>query len=102
MFWDNVLFASKMGNQLYYNDLFNWTMPDSFDPGHPPFLGFLLAITWKIFYRVFFKLNNNKKKYVDVHNFHYVSKYKHMVPLISKKVLIDYEVLIKKKILQRI
>tara|TARA_R110000787_G_scaffold7747_3_gene26038 strand:- start:837 stop:2258 length:1422 start_codon:yes stop_codon:yes gene_type:complete len=49
MFWDNVLFASKMGNQLYYNDLFNWTMPDSFDPGHPPFLGFLLAITWKIF-----------------------------------------------------
>jgi len=58
---------------------------------------FINAITWKIFYRVFFKLNNNKKKYVDVHNFHYVSKYKHMVPLISKKGLIDYEVLIKKK-----
>ena len=49
MFWDNVLFASKMGNQLYYNSIFDWTMPDSFDPGHPPFLGFLLAASWKIF-----------------------------------------------------
>jgi hypothetical protein len=49
MFWDNVLFASKMGNQLYYNSIFNWTIPDVFDPGHPPFLGFLLAIFWKIF-----------------------------------------------------
>ena len=48
MFWDNVLFASKMGNQLYYNSIFNWFMPDIFDPGHPPFLGFLLAISWKI------------------------------------------------------
>jgi hypothetical protein len=49
MFWDNVLFASKMGNHLYENSIFNWKMPDSFDPGHPPFLGFLLAIFWKIF-----------------------------------------------------
>ncbi|HIP48189.1 MAG TPA: hypothetical protein EYG92_04385 [Lutibacter sp.] len=49
MFWDNVLFASRMGNQLYENSLFNWYMPDSFDPGHPPFLGFILAIAWKIF-----------------------------------------------------
>ena len=49
MFWDNVLFASKMGNQIYENGLFNWTMPNEFDPGHPPFLGFLLAIFWTIF-----------------------------------------------------
>ena len=49
MFWDNVLFASKMGNQLYYNSIFDWTMPNSFDPGHPPFLGFLLAASWKVF-----------------------------------------------------
>ncbi len=48
MFWDNVLFASKMGNQLYENGLFNWRMPIEFDPGHPPFLAFLLAIAWKI------------------------------------------------------
>lgn len=49
MFWDNVLFASKMGNHLYENSLFDWNIPISFDPGHPPFLGFLLAIFWKIF-----------------------------------------------------
>ncbi len=48
MFWDNVLFASKLGNQLFYHDLFNWMIPDNFDPGHPPFLGFLLASVWKI------------------------------------------------------
>ena len=49
MFWDNVLFASKMGNHLYENGLWNWSMPIEFDPGHPPFLAFLLAIVWKIF-----------------------------------------------------
>ena len=49
MFWDNVLFASKMGNHLFYNSIFEWTIPNEFDPGHPPFLGFLLAIFWKIF-----------------------------------------------------
>jgi len=48
LFWDNVLFGSRMGNQLFQNSIFNWYMPDSFDPGHPPFLGFLLAIAWKI------------------------------------------------------
>lgn len=48
MFWDNVLFASKMGNHLYLNSIFDWTIPDEFDPGHPPFLGFLLAISWKV------------------------------------------------------
>ena len=49
MFWDNVLFASKMGNEIYNNGFFDWTMPNEFDPGHPPFLGALLAIFWKIF-----------------------------------------------------
>lgn len=49
LFWDNVLFASKMGNYLFENSIFNWSIPDSFDPGHPPFLGFLLALVWKIF-----------------------------------------------------
>ena len=49
MFDDDILFGSKMGNQLYYNSIFNWTMPDSFDPGHPPFLGTILAIFWEIF-----------------------------------------------------
>ncbi len=49
MFWDNVLFVSRMGNHLYENSIFNWFIPDSFDPGHPPSLGFLSAIAWKIF-----------------------------------------------------
>lgn len=49
MFWDNVLFASKMGNHLYENGVFSWNIPNSFDPGHPPFLGFILAIFWNIF-----------------------------------------------------
>jgi hypothetical protein len=49
MFDDDILFGSKMGNQLYYSSIFNWSMPDSFDPGHPPFLGFILAIFWRIF-----------------------------------------------------
>jgi hypothetical protein len=51
MFWDNVLFASKMGNEIYNNDLFDFTIPDRFDPGHPPFLGAYLAFFWKIFGR---------------------------------------------------
>ncbi|WP_146092114.1 hypothetical protein [Polaribacter filamentus] len=37
-----------MGNHLYLNSILDWTIPDQFDPGHPPFLGFLLAISWKI------------------------------------------------------
>jgi hypothetical protein len=49
MFWDPVLFASKMGSKLYYNLIFNWIILDSFDSRHLPFVGFLLAIFWKIF-----------------------------------------------------
>ena len=58
---------------------------------------FINSFTWKIFYGIFFKSNSNKEKYVDIHNFHYTSKYKHMVPLICKKGLVDYEVLVKDK-----
>ena len=32
---------------------------------------------------------------VDIHNFHYESKYKHLIPLVCKDGLLDYEVLIK-------
>jgi len=49
MFWDNVLFTSKIGRHLYENNLFNWMLPDNLDAGHPPTLGFLLAILWKVF-----------------------------------------------------
>ena len=57
---------------------------------------FINFITWKIFYKIFFVLNKNKKKIIDIHNFHYNSKYKHMVPLICKGGLVDYEILIQK------
>ena len=57
---------------------------------------FINYFTWKFFYNVFFFLNNNKKIFIDIHNFHYASKYKHMVPLICKGGLIDYEILIQK------
>lgn len=48
LFWDNVLFASKMSNHLYLNSILDWTVHYQFDPGHPSFLGFPLAISWKI------------------------------------------------------
>ena len=57
---------------------------------------FINSFTWKIFYKLFFLINKNKKINLDIHNYHYSSKYKHMVPLICKKGLIDYELLIKK------
>lgn len=49
MFWDNVLFASTMGNYLFENGIFQWNFPDIFDPGHPPFLALIQAIGWKLF-----------------------------------------------------
>ena len=50
-FWDNVLFASKMGNQLFQQGIFNWFLPDIIDPGHPPLLAGILAFGWHIFGR---------------------------------------------------
>ncbi|WP_242118578.1 glycosyltransferase family 39 protein [Aestuariivivens sediminicola] len=50
MFWDNVLFGAKIGKHLYREGVFNWqSIPLNIDNGHPPFLGALLAITWKVF-----------------------------------------------------
>lgn len=51
LFWDNVLFVSKMGDWLFKNGLFNWHFPESFDPGHPPFIAFINALGWKLFGR---------------------------------------------------
>jgi hypothetical protein len=48
IFWDNVLFVSKKGNYLYNSNLFNWILPNNIDPGHPPTLGFLSALSWKL------------------------------------------------------
>ncbi len=57
---------------------------------------FINSVTWKIFYNLFFLLNKNKKIFSDIYNFHYTSKYKHMVPLMCRSGLIDYEILIQK------
>ena len=46
---------------------------------------------------------NAKKSYeLDLHNYHYGSKYKHMVPLITRNGLVDYEILIKDKFTKKI
>jgi len=59
-------------------------------------LSFLInRLTWRFFYSLFFYLNKNKEITLDLHNFNYNSKYKHMVPLITSKGLIDYEIMIK-------
>ena len=52
----------------------------------------LNKFTWKIFYFLFFYVNRNKKK-INIHNFHYASKYKHMIPLMCKDGLKEYEVI---------
>ena len=60
------------------------------------FFGFFINnFTWKIFYKIFFIFNKNMKKYSDIHNFHYGSKYKHLIPLVCKDGLLDFEILIK-------
>ena len=48
MFWDNILFTTISGDYLYNNGVFNWDFPLNIDTGHPPLLGTLLAIAWKI------------------------------------------------------
>ena len=50
VFWDNILFASKMGDALYKSGVFTWgSIPIELDPGHPPFLATILAIGWTLF-----------------------------------------------------
>lgn len=54
-------------------------------------------ITWKIFYSLFFLIHKNKKQIMNIHNFHYASKYKHMIPLICRGGLKEYEIIGKLK-----
>lgn len=50
IFWDNITFISNMGNALYENGVFNWmSITPEIDPGHPPFMAVLVALTWTIF-----------------------------------------------------
>ena len=63
---------------------------------------FINFFTWKIFYKLFFLFNKKKNKFIDIHNFHYESKYKHLIPLVCKNGLLDYEVLIKKNFISSV
>jgi len=50
IFWDNITFISDMGNTLYENGIFNWmSITPEFDPGHPPTLATLMALSWRLF-----------------------------------------------------
>ena len=55
---------------------------------------FIIPSIWKIFYKIFFYLNKNKTQKLDLHNFHYNSKYKHLIPLLTKKNLTEFEIMI--------
>tara|TARA_B100000780_G_scaffold218601_1_gene157721 strand:- start:174 stop:1490 length:1317 start_codon:yes stop_codon:yes gene_type:complete len=61
---------------------------------------FINKITWRIFYKIFFIKNNNKEYVQDIHNYHYSSKYKHMVPQMCKGGLIDYELMIRNNFIE--
>lgn len=50
IFWDNVLFASKIGGFLFENGALKWHLiPVEIDAGHPPFLATLLTFGWTLF-----------------------------------------------------
>jgi len=48
-FWDTSHLGSAQANWFFDNRLDSLYLPDSIDSGHPPFLGWLLALCWKIF-----------------------------------------------------
>lgn len=65
------------------------------------FLGiFINRLTWRFFYKFFFLLNEKNNGIIDIHNYHYNSKFKHLIPLTSKKGFLDYEILIKKNFVE--
>ena len=47
-FWDKDLMDSIQAH-WFLNHSFNLSLPDEFDPGHPPFVGLLLATGWFLF-----------------------------------------------------
>ena len=48
-FWDTIQLASKHAFWYYDNDFRYFLLPENIDSGHPPFLGMLLAFSWKVF-----------------------------------------------------
>ncbi|MCC2547524.1 hypothetical protein LJY25_13795 [Hymenobacter sp. BT175] len=50
-FWDGVLQASRYAQWYYDTGFRHLLVPESYDSGHPPLLGLLLAGAWKLFGR---------------------------------------------------
>ncbi|MBQ3634088.1 MAG: hypothetical protein II951_00520 [Bacteroidales bacterium] len=49
IFWDNVLFVSKIGGFLYSNSISDWfSLPVNIDPGHPLLPSSVLAAVWHV------------------------------------------------------
>jgi len=48
MFWDNVTQIYKLSEWLYATNLFNFVVPNTFDPGIPLTVPFLHAAAWKL------------------------------------------------------
>lgn len=49
IFWDNIVFVSKMSDALYKNGVFDWmAISADIDPGHPPLLATYIASLWKL------------------------------------------------------
>lgn len=48
IFWDNVLFVSKIGGYLYDNGINALPLPELMDPAKPPTFSVMHAIAWKL------------------------------------------------------
>jgi hypothetical protein len=48
-FWDTIQLASKHAHFFFENNLQWAPLPNEIDSGHPPFLGYYLAVCWHFF-----------------------------------------------------
>lgn len=49
VYWDNITFVSQMGNALFDNGILKWgCIPVEHDPGHPPLMATIMAVSWKL------------------------------------------------------
>ena len=56
---------------------------------------FINRFLLKLIYKIYFQTYDKKNILMDISNFHYPSKYIHLVPLLCRKGIVDYEILIK-------
>ncbi len=61
---------------------------------------FINSFSWKIFYKTFFMVSKNQEKNINIYDFHYPSKYKHLISYLCKDGLSDYEFMIKKNFIK--